>query len=114
MSLLRVGAIRRGKLIFLLDLSNFDSAYLRSALGALINLVTLAGICVGLIGLSKQKSNYIMSTMFFLTPIVAFSVKIVSPIIHQMRNLDYGWLEPSTLVKNNLVKVSSKTSDFFV
>nr|YP_010831210.1 NADH dehydrogenase subunit 5 [Elysia viridis]WFF64234.1 NADH dehydrogenase subunit 5 [Elysia viridis] len=114
MTVLSLGAISSGKFIFLVDLSNLEGAFVSSILGNLINLVTVAGIFMGLFALPGAKKSFFLSTMFFLTPIVSFSSKIISPLIGKMNTLDYGWLEPSFILKNSISEYGSSVTSFFV
>nr|AQU13065.1 NADH dehydrogenase subunit 5 [Plakobranchus cf. ocellatus HW-2015] len=114
MSLLSLGAISSGKFIFLVDLYNLEAAYISSLFGNLINMVTLLGVILGVFSLSGEKKSFFLSTMFFLTPLISLSSKMVSPLIMKMNNLDYGWLEPSLVIKNNVFKIGASSSNFLL
>nr|YP_001816801.1 NADH dehydrogenase subunit 5 [Elysia chlorotica]ACB70180.1 NADH dehydrogenase subunit 5 [Elysia chlorotica] len=113
MTVLSIGAISSGKFIFLIDASNLEGAFITSLLGNLINLVTLSGVVMGLFSLPGAKKSFFLSTMFFLTPIVSSSSKIISPLISKMNTLDYGWLEPSFMIKSSVSSYGSLMASFF-
>lgn len=112
-TLLSVGAIISGKLIYLVDASNLECAYISSLLGNGINLVTILGVVLGLSSWGEPKKNFLLSTIFFLSPIVSIRSKLISPVIFSMKNLDYGWLEPSSILKSNISKAGNFISSVF-
>lgn len=89
-TILSIGAVARGKFIFLVDLSNLEVAYISSILGNLINLATIFGLLIGLFRAPRAKKSFFLSTIFFLTPVISLSSKLVSPLIRKINNLDYG------------------------
>ena len=112
-TVLSIGAIARGKFIFLVDASNLERAFVSSLLGNLINLTTVVGILLGLFAPPQSKKSFFLSTIFFLTPIVSFSSKLISPVVSKINNLDYGWLEPSSLIKTSVFSSGSHLTSFF-
>nr|ABJ55897.1 NADH dehydrogenase subunit 5 [Thuridilla gracilis] len=114
MFILSIGAISSGKFIFLVDSYNLEFAYISSILGNLINFITIFGVILGIISHSTPKNSYFLSSMFFLTPIVSMSTMLISPIIMKMNNLDYGWLEPSSIIKKHLLKSGMNISSFMI
>ena len=111
--ILCIGAISRGKFIFLVDVSNLEIAYVSSALGSSINIVTILGVILGLARWSGPKKRFFLSTIFFLTPIISFRSKLATPLISKINNLDYGWLEPSSIIRDNIFISGSRLSSFF-
>nr|YP_010415433.1 NADH dehydrogenase subunit 5 [Elysia atroviridis]USC52124.1 NADH dehydrogenase subunit 5 [Elysia atroviridis] len=114
MTILSIGAIASGKFIFLVDISNLETAYVSSFLGGTINFVTMLGVTLGLFSGISPKNNFFLSTMFFLTPVVSFSSKVLSPLVEKMNSLDYGWLEPSFIIKSNIQTLGSEIISFFM
>nr|YP_009262616.1 NADH dehydrogenase subunit 5 [Elysia ornata]ANI87282.1 NADH dehydrogenase subunit 5 [Elysia ornata] len=114
MTILSLGAIASGKFIFLVDISNLEEAYISSILGGLINFVTIFGVVLGLFDSANPKNSFFLSTMFFLTPMISYSSKILSPLVNKMTNLDYGWLEPSFIMKSSIQMVGSSFTSFFM
>lgn len=114
MTVLALGAITRGKMIFLIDCSNLEFAYVPSFLGSLINFVTLAGISLGIFSSSEPKRSFFLSTIFFLTPIISKSPILVSPLIEGTKNLDQGWLEPSFVFKSSVRSLGGSLSSLFL
>nr|YP_009408665.1 NADH dehydrogenase subunit 5 [Elysia timida]ANP26532.1 NADH dehydrogenase subunit 5 [Elysia timida] len=114
MSVLSIGAIYSGKFIFLVDCSNLEMSYVSPLWGSLINLVTLVGVVMGSFSSSAPMNNFFLSSMFFLTPMITFSSKMLSPLVKSVGSLDYGWLEPSFLLKSNMFIMSSNLSAFFM
>jgi len=112
-SFLSLGSIIRGKLIYLADLSNLEIAYIPSTLGMVINYVTIAGIVLGLTSWGGQRKSFLLSTIFFLTPIVAKGGVLLSPLISKISSLDHGWLEPAVLLKRRVRKTGSFLTSLF-
>lgn len=77
----------------------------------MINLVTISGIILGLVAGGSTLSNYYLSTMFFLTPRVRQVHKTLAPFVKEISTLDYGWLEPASIVKNYHSKLGSFVSE---
>nr|YP_010429284.1 NADH dehydrogenase subunit 5 [Polycera hedgpethi]USQ67463.1 NADH dehydrogenase subunit 5 [Polycera hedgpethi] len=98
--ILAIGAITGGKLILSLEISNLELAYLPSFEGSAINFVTLFGVVYGLLENDTSKSSFVLSTLFFLTPLIYGSTKSFSLLMDKMKFLDNGWVEPYYLIKN--------------
>jgi len=105
--ILAVGAITGGKLILRLEISNLELAYLPNFEGNLINFVTIFGVVYGLLDGNSMKSNTILSTLFFLTPLIYGSTKSFRILIEKIKILDNGWVEPYFLIKNYSLWVGS-------
>nr|YP_010574500.1 NADH dehydrogenase subunit 5 [Peronia verruculata]UZH97754.1 NADH dehydrogenase subunit 5 [Peronia verruculata] len=112
MLVLGLGGIMGGKVLASLDLMNVDVVFLPGLMSSMINLVTLIGIILGLLMFGVRRSHS-LSTLFFLTPVFSFSNKVLAPLSLSLSNLDYGWVEPIFLIKNNLLMVSSSWSQIF-
>nr|YP_009040286.1 NADH dehydrogenase subunit 5 [Aplysia kurodai]AGT53687.1 NADH dehydrogenase subunit 5 [Aplysia kurodai] len=110
-TVLGIGGIVSGKFLSMIDLGNLELAYIPSFWGNIINIITIGGITLGLIRGSKILSNHYLSSMFFLTPVVSLGSKGLAPLVKEMSNLDYGWLEPSFSVKNYHNKFGAVLSD---
>nr|ABJ55858.1 NADH dehydrogenase subunit 5 [Aplysia vaccaria] len=113
-TVLGIGGIVSGKFLSMIDLGNLELAYIPSFWGNIINIITVSGITLGLIRGSKVLSNHYLSSMFFLTPVVSMGSKGLAPLVKEMSNLDYGWLEPSFSVKNYHSKFGAVLSDIGV
>jgi len=113
-TILGIGGIVRGKFLNTIDLGNLELAYIPGLWGNIINIITITGITLGLIRGSQVLSNYYLSRMFFLTPVVSFGTKGLAPLVKEMSRLDYGWLEPSFRVKNYHRKFGSVLRDIGV
>nr|YP_009378965.1 NADH dehydrogenase subunit 5 [Nembrotha kubaryana]ARI43838.1 NADH dehydrogenase subunit 5 [Nembrotha kubaryana] len=98
--ILALGAIGGGKLLLSLEISNLECAFLPGLESLLINLVTFFGLFLGLSENSKSKSSTVLSTLFFLTPLVYGSTKAFSMLMEKMKFLDNGWVEPYLFLKN--------------
>lgn len=90
MCILAVGAICSGKFIFLVDLSNLNSAHLPHWLGNLINYITILGVVLGLTSPEKERSRFILNSLFLLTPFVARGTISILPLRWAIRGLDHG------------------------
>nr|YP_010983243.1 NADH dehydrogenase subunit 5 [Hypselodoris whitei]WOK01425.1 NADH dehydrogenase subunit 5 [Hypselodoris whitei] len=100
-AILSLGAITGGKLIASIELSTLELPFLPSFESSLINLVTMLGIIYGLMETSMSKKSFLMSTLFFLTPLVYGSVKPLSFLMDKMKILDNGWVEPYYMLKKS-------------
>nr|YP_010429297.1 NADH dehydrogenase subunit 5 [Goniobranchus leopardus]USQ67476.1 NADH dehydrogenase subunit 5 [Goniobranchus leopardus] len=98
---LSLGAIMGGKLILSLEISNLELAFLPGFESSMINFVTIAGISYGLLENSYKKNSFLLSTLFFLTPLVYGSTKPFSALMSKMKMLDNGWIEPYYLLKKS-------------
>nr|YP_010970198.1 NADH dehydrogenase subunit 5 [Phyllidiopsis shireenae]WNR50787.1 NADH dehydrogenase subunit 5 [Phyllidiopsis shireenae] len=105
--ILAIGAISSGKFILSLDISNLEFSFLPSSHSMLINLVTISGIYMGLIENNLKKNSTILSTLFFLTPLVYGSTKPFSMLMSKIKILDQGWIEPYFLIKNKILWMSA-------
>nr|YP_009660830.1 NADH dehydrogenase subunit 5 [Pseudosuccinea columella]QCT09594.1 NADH dehydrogenase subunit 5 [Pseudosuccinea columella] len=81
-----------GQVYKMLDYSLLEIVFISNFSSTLINMVTLTGLWLGFIFLGRLKS-FIFSSLFFMTPMYSFSVKLLSPMNKAMETLDYGWLE---------------------
>nr|YP_004222601.1 NADH dehydrogenase subunit 5 [Notodoris gardineri]ABL09048.1 NADH dehydrogenase subunit 5 [Notodoris gardineri] len=99
--ILALGAITGGKLIFSLEISNLEHVFLPGFEASMINWVTFAGVVWGLLEMGSSKNNFMLSTLFFLTPLVYGSTKVFSTLMSKMKMLDNGWVEPMFHVKLN-------------
>lgn len=100
--LLGLGGVIGGKLLSALEINNLECAFIPSSSGRLINWITILGISLGLVVYGKSKRSHILSTLFFLTPLVYGRIKLLSPLKKSVGLLDYGWLEPYFLLKDKL------------
>lgn len=100
--LLSLGAITGGKLILRLEISRFEIAFLPEVERSLINFVTIGGIIYGIVENGQSKKRFLLSTLFFLTPLVYGSTKTFSSWIRKMKYLDNGWIEPYYVIKKSL------------
>nr|YP_010930444.1 NADH dehydrogenase subunit 5 [Chromodoris lochi]WKL06543.1 NADH dehydrogenase subunit 5 [Chromodoris lochi] len=100
--LLSLGAITGGKLILSLEISSFEMAFLPSMESSLINFVTIGGIIYGIVENGQSKKSFLLSTLFFLTPLVYGSTKPFSSWMSKMKYLDNGWIEPYYAMKKSL------------
>nr|YP_010373173.1 NADH dehydrogenase subunit 5 [Cadlina japonica]UPI11639.1 NADH dehydrogenase subunit 5 [Cadlina japonica] len=98
--ILALGAIMGGKLILSLEISNLELAFLPSLEAMFINMVTLLGILMGVLGASTSKNSFSLSTLFFLTPLVYGVTKPFSVFMTKLKFLDNGWVEPYFGLKN--------------
>nr|AUJ21244.1 NADH dehydrogenase subunit 5 [Hypselodoris bullocki] len=99
--ILSLGAITGGKFILSMDIYNLEAPFLPSLESSLINMVTLVGALYGLMENQLKKESFLMSTLFFLTPLVYGSVKPMSFLLDKMKMLDNGWMEPYYLLKKS-------------
>nr|YP_010970159.1 NADH dehydrogenase subunit 5 [Phyllidiella hageni]WNR50670.1 NADH dehydrogenase subunit 5 [Phyllidiella hageni]WNR50683.1 NADH dehydrogenase subunit 5 [Phyllidiella hageni]WNR50696.1 NADH dehydrogenase subunit 5 [Phyllidiella hageni] len=106
--ILALGAMMGGKFILSLDISNFNFGFLPMSHSMLINMITVVGIYMGLIEDGLEKKSFVLSTLFFLTPLIYGTTKPFSLMVLKMKILDQGWIEPYFLIKNKMVWVSSK------
>nr|YP_010373160.1 NADH dehydrogenase subunit 5 [Aldisa cooperi]UPI11626.1 NADH dehydrogenase subunit 5 [Aldisa cooperi] len=106
--ILALGAIMGGKLILSLEISNIELAFLPSFEGSLINFVTFTGVVLGIVEFSFKKNSFLLSTLFFLTPLIYGSVKPFSLFMNKLKLLDQGWAEPYLALKSHLFWWSSK------
>nr|ATW72358.1 NADH dehydrogenase subunit 5 [Dolabella auricularia] len=113
-TILATGGIIGGKLLSMIDVGNLELAYIPGFWGNIINIITILGITLGLVRGASGLTNYYLSTMFFLTPVVSLGSKALAPFVKQMFVLDYGWLEPSFNAKNYHNKFGSVMSDLGV
>nr|YP_002791174.1 NADH dehydrogenase subunit 5 [Ascobulla fragilis]ACE62803.1 NADH dehydrogenase subunit 5 [Ascobulla fragilis] len=113
MIFLGVGGVMGGKFLSLIDLSNMELAYIPSLLGSSINITTVSGMLCGLVSFSYLKSNFNLSSLFFLTPLISMSSKLMSPTLKHINVLDYGWLEPSYLMQQKMNQVGVLCSGLF-
>nr|YP_010960273.1 NADH dehydrogenase subunit 5 [Chromodoris elisabethina]WNH29306.1 NADH dehydrogenase subunit 5 [Chromodoris elisabethina] len=100
--ILSLGAITGGKLILSLEISSFEMAFLPKMESSLINFVTIGGIIYGIVENGQGKKSFLLSTLFFLTPLVYGSTKPFSSWMSKMKYLDNGWIEPYYTVKKSL------------
>nr|YP_004934949.1 NADH dehydrogenase subunit 5 [Peronia peronii]AEQ93867.1 NADH dehydrogenase subunit 5 [Peronia peronii] len=106
MIVLGLGGVTAGKLLSSLDYMNVDIVLLPSLMSSTINFVTIIGVVSGMLMMGARRS-FSLSTLFFLTPVFSLSSKVTAPLSLGLKNLDYGWIEPVFLVKNNLLMFSS-------
>nr|YP_004935042.1 NADH dehydrogenase subunit 5 [Siphonaria gigas]AEQ93914.1 NADH dehydrogenase subunit 5 [Siphonaria gigas] len=109
---LGTGAIVGGGFFFIFDVSNLECLFISSFLHNLINTVTAIGVTLGLVMMTP--SSFFVSSLFFLTPLLSLSGKLMSPLSKKLHMLDYGWLEPSFLLKDRLLVASSIVTSWFV
>nr|YP_004935107.1 NADH dehydrogenase subunit 5 [Trimusculus reticulatus]AEQ93933.1 NADH dehydrogenase subunit 5 [Trimusculus reticulatus] len=100
---LGLGAISGGKFFSSLDVSNLEVAFLPSLLSSVINLVTILGLVLGTGFVFGLRKSHGLSSLFFLTPVFSLGSKAISPFMRKLNSLDYGWIEPSFLVKGPLL-----------
>nr|YP_002726378.1 NADH dehydrogenase subunit 5 [Siphonaria pectinata]AAR21547.2 NADH dehydrogenase subunit 5 [Siphonaria pectinata] len=112
--ILSFGGIVGGKLFALAEVQNLESVFTFSILSTLINFITVLGLLWGVVGGASVLSNFPLSSLFYLTPLVSLSSKILSPISKKMVNLDYGWLEPSFLIKDKMHMMGSGFTTSFL
>ena len=86
--LLGILAILRGK-IFLIE--NWFLEYSLSP-SNVFNYIIVIGIIVVIL-LNFNYTSFILSSLFFITPLYNFSGKLLNPILKKINILDYGWLE---------------------
>nr|YP_004222139.1 NADH dehydrogenase subunit 5 [Berthellina sp. TLT-2006]ABK92219.1 NADH dehydrogenase subunit 5 [Berthellina sp. TLT-2006] len=98
--ILGLGGIMGGKLLLSLEVNNFEYVFISSSESNLINFITFLGVVLGFLGFSMKKSSWGLSTLFFLTPLVYGSMKLLAPVKKGVGTLDYGWLEPYFFIKN--------------
>lgn len=79
--------------------------FISSITRSLINLFTLIGLFVGFIFLGRQRS-FILSSLFFLSPLYSLSPKIFRVVNKNFKELDYGWLE----ISFNIEKITKSVS----
>nr|YP_010373199.1 NADH dehydrogenase subunit 5 [Cadlina olgae]UPI11665.1 NADH dehydrogenase subunit 5 [Cadlina umiushi] len=97
---LGLGAIMGGKLVLSLEISNLELAFLPSLEAMLINVITLFGILLGVLGAGMPKNSFLLSTLFFLTPMVYGTTKPFSIFMNKLKFLDNGWVEPYFSLQN--------------
>nr|NP_702977.1 NADH dehydrogenase subunit 5 [Tyrannodoris europaea]AAL91064.1 NADH dehydrogenase subunit 5 [Tyrannodoris europaea] len=100
--LLGVDAVMGGEFISSLEISNLEGVFIPGFHGTLINLITVAGISLGLFTSRYEIKSWALSTLFFLTPLIYGSPKMFSKVVSTIGVLDYGWLEPYFIIKNKL------------
>nr|YP_009271537.1 NADH dehydrogenase subunit 5 [Hypselodoris festiva]ANX10017.1 NADH dehydrogenase subunit 5 [Hypselodoris festiva] len=97
--ILSLGAIMGGKLIMSMEIYNLEFAFLPSFEALVINMITILGVVYGLVENEIKKESFLMSTLFFLTPLVYGSVKPLGFYMENMKMLDNGWVEPFYILK---------------
>lgn len=108
--ILGVGAIIGGELISRIEVNNLEFVFLPSSCSTLINLVTVLGCTTGLLISGLKLKRFALSTLFFLTPLIYGSPKLLSKFIKFLRVLDYGWLEPYFIIKKKIYWAGDKVS----
>nr|YP_010429310.1 NADH dehydrogenase subunit 5 [Glossodoris acosti]USQ67489.1 NADH dehydrogenase subunit 5 [Glossodoris acosti] len=106
--ILSLGAIMGGKLILSMEIFDLESVFLPKFEGLIINFITFIGLIYGVLENEKKKRSYILSTLFFLTPLVYGSTKPFSCLLSKMKILDNGWIEPYYLLKKEIYWWGSK------
>nr|YP_010373186.1 NADH dehydrogenase subunit 5 [Cadlina koreana]UPI11652.1 NADH dehydrogenase subunit 5 [Cadlina koreana] len=105
---LALGAIMGGKMILSLEVSNLELAFLPKLEAMVINLVTLLGILMGILSVKKSKNSFLLSSLFFLTPVVYGTIKPFSIFMEKLKFLDNGWIEPYFSLQNYPIWWGSK------
>nr|YP_009445812.1 NADH dehydrogenase subunit 5 [Hypselodoris apolegma]ATX68400.1 NADH dehydrogenase subunit 5 [Hypselodoris apolegma] len=100
--ILSLGAIMSGKLLMSVEINNLEFAFIPMFESLLINMMAILGIFYGLMEGGTKKSSFLMSTLFFLTPLVYGSIKPLSILMEKMKMLDNGWVEPYYLLKKSV------------
>jgi len=85
--------IIRGKMFSLLNSSVVELLFLPNFWIRVINIVTILGVGLGFM-LRKTMKSWIMSTLFFSSPGLVKLTKPFRKFSENLKNLDYGWLEP--------------------
>nr|ABL09074.1 NADH dehydrogenase subunit 5 [Onchidella borealis] len=96
MVILGAGGIMCGKMFMSLNPGLLSMVFIPSYFSMVVNFLTLSGVIIGLI-LDTKVSSHVLSSMFFLVPSFMSSSKVLSPLVKGLKNLDHGWLEPSSL-----------------
>lgn len=112
-TILGLGGIIGGKVFSLVEIQVLESAFTFSSLRRLVNILTILGASLGIISSIKWFKSHTLSTMFFLAPIVSLSRKVLRPISKNLVVLDYGWLEPSFLVKDKIQVMGQRIGSYF-
>nr|YP_004934820.1 NADH dehydrogenase subunit 5 [Leucophytia bidentata]AEQ93815.1 NADH dehydrogenase subunit 5 [Leucophytia bidentata] len=106
------GAVAGGKLLSAIEPANGEVAFIPEYYGSLISFFTLLGGFLGLF-IKGERISHMLSTLFFLTPVFVMSTKALGPVVRKVGVLDYGWAEPSHLMKKALGPSSSKVAQLF-
>nr|YP_009408799.1 NADH dehydrogenase subunit 5 [Deroceras reticulatum]ASL05734.1 NADH dehydrogenase subunit 5 [Deroceras reticulatum] len=93
LSILGFMGIISGKMFSLLNSSVVELLFLPNFWMSVINIVTMLGVGLGFM-LRKTMKSWIMSTLFFSSPGLVKLTKPFSKFSENLKNLDYGWLEP--------------------
>nr|QWE50975.1 NADH dehydrogenase subunit 5 [Planorbella pilsbryi] len=91
MIILSLFAIISGKIMFNFENWFLEYVFIPFNMSMFINLMTLAGIILG--GIFMTKNSYLWSTMFFMTPFYNNSGMFINFFLKKLKFLDYGWLE---------------------
>nr|YP_010032935.1 NADH dehydrogenase subunit 5 [Protaeolidiella atra]QOW38669.1 NADH dehydrogenase subunit 5 [Protaeolidiella atra] len=108
--ILGFGAVMGGEFISSVDVSTLEYVFIPSSSSKLVNGATILGISLGLMSIRMEIKSFSLSTLFFLTPLIYGSPKIISNMISMVGVLDYGWLEPYFIIKTKAYSIGSNLS----
>nr|YP_010390242.1 NADH dehydrogenase subunit 5 [Virpazaria ripkeni]UPV69722.1 NADH dehydrogenase subunit 5 [Virpazaria ripkeni]UPV69735.1 NADH dehydrogenase subunit 5 [Virpazaria ripkeni] len=98
-------SITSGKWFSLLNISWMHHCFIPMFFQTLMNMMILLGLLIALLMKSPKKS-FPFASMFFLWSSSNKMNMYMTPLLKYSNTLDYGWFEPYTLLKLNMLKFS--------